>query len=136
MQCQYKNWKPHQTAQRGFTLLECLVAIVLLGAAMSVVVPMIKVVDKQRAAADRALIRAQEASNILEQVTSWNFRDITQQKVEEYLQQNQEVIHFENAKWQATIEDSSTDEKSIHLTLVNNKNNTVETELLTWVYSN
>jgi len=118
------------------TILECMVSVLVLGIAMSIVVPVMQLADRQRLKSDRALICTQEASNILEQITSWNYADITQTKADELLKDTTKTRQFSNANWKVSIQPVTNGEViSIHIQLMNNNIKEPETELITWVYT-
>ena len=66
----------------GFTLVELIVAMILLGAVMTTVVPLLGWVNVQRRAADARLFAVQETANILERFTIREWEKLTQESAD------------------------------------------------------
>lgn len=62
----------------GFTLIELIGTMVLLGAAMALTLPLLRTVNLQRRAADRRLIAVQESANLMERFSAREWNDVTQ----------------------------------------------------------
>jgi prepilin-type N-terminal cleavage/methylation domain-containing protein len=69
-------------SRRGFTLVELIVTMVLLGTVMVTVVPLLGWVNIQRRAADVRLFAGQETANILERFTIRYWDEITQKSAD------------------------------------------------------
>ena len=74
--------QPQTPARSGFTLVELIVTMVLLGVVMTTVVPLLGWVNVQRRAPDARLFAVQETANILERFTIRDWDEITQESAD------------------------------------------------------
>ncbi len=72
-----------RSLQRGFTITECLVALVLLGAAAALLAQTLGGVAHQRRAADRQSLALQETANLMEQLFAIPYAELTPQRAAE-----------------------------------------------------
>jgi prepilin-type N-terminal cleavage/methylation domain-containing protein len=63
--------------RRGYTLLELMTAMIVLGTATATIVPVIGWANAQRRAAESRQIAVLEASNIVERISAQNWDDVT-----------------------------------------------------------
>jgi len=67
----------HPVARRGYTLLELMAAMVVLGTATATIVPVVGWAHAQRRAAEARQIAVMEASNIFERLSTQSWEDVT-----------------------------------------------------------
>jgi prepilin-type N-terminal cleavage/methylation domain-containing protein len=72
-----------RSLQRGFTITECLVALVLLGAAAALMAQVLGGVVQQRRAADQQSLALLETANLMEQLVAIPYAELTPQRAAE-----------------------------------------------------
>lgn len=74
--------RPRNRPPRGYSLLELIVALSLLGTATATIVPVLGWAHAQRRAAAARRFAVCEAENLLERITSADWDDVTQEKAD------------------------------------------------------
>ncbi|MCH8828906.1 MAG: type II secretion system protein [Planctomycetes bacterium] len=87
----------------GFTLLEMMVAMIMLGSLMATVVPLLSWVNVQRRAADARQVAVQEATNVLERFTAREWDEVTQEAADAVKLSADAAATLREARLQVTV---------------------------------
>lgn len=93
--------------RRGFTLVEMMVAGVLLMTITMVVVPSIYWVHRQQRQTEHRRLAIVEVENMMERVVALPFNDISQAKVDQFVLSESALDQLVNAKLEIRISDST-----------------------------
>ena len=105
--------------RRGTTLVEIVVAGILLGTVMSIAVPALGWVVRERRAADRRQQATLEVENLMEQITARGWDEITQETAANLELPDQVMQQLPEASLSCTVETKpdAPDAKRIHIEL-------------------
>jgi prepilin-type N-terminal cleavage/methylation domain-containing protein len=92
--------------QRGFTLVEMMVAGVLLTTVMMIVVPAIFWVHRERRQTERYQVAIVEVENMMERVVSLPFRDVDQPTVDNFVLSESALRQLSDADLRIEISES------------------------------
>jgi type II secretory pathway pseudopilin PulG len=139
MHCQSFNRKSNCAVRPGTTLVEIVVAGILLGTVMSIAVPALSWVVRERRAADRRQQATLEVENLMEQFTARSWDEITQQTAANLELPDQVTQQLPEASLSCTVDSKpeTPDSRRIHIELAwsNRKGQTLApVRLTTWVY--
>ena len=110
-------------SRTGFTLVELIVSMVLLGAVMVTVVPLLGWVNIQRRAADTRLFALQETANILERFTIRNWDEMTQESAEKIELSDQTAQLLKEPSLEVTVQEMDSELPSRRITVELSWNN-------------
>lgn len=91
----------------GITIIELTVTMILLGMLLSLVVPLLGIVNKQQREAERRVVAVQLVDNLMERFTAEEYDDITQAAAEELALARQEASFFPAAKLEVSVQETS-----------------------------
>lgn len=92
--------------RRGFTLIEMMVAGVLLTTVMMIVVPAIFWVHRERRQTERYQVAIVEVENMMERVVALPFEDMDQKTVDKFVLSESALRQLSNAKLKIDISES------------------------------
>jgi len=115
--------QPQAPARTGFTLVELIVTMILLGVVMTTVVPLLGWVYVQRRAADARLFAVQETANILERFTIRDWGEITQEAAEKIELSDQTAQWLKEPSLKVTVQEMDSELPSRRITVELSWNN-------------
>lgn len=104
-----RNTQARHARRKGYGLLEVAVAVFLLMVAMSVTVRVVGWMGRERRTAERRSLALQEASNVLEHVTTLPFDRVNTDLVNELTAKSQATALLPDPQWETEVTDSAGD---------------------------
>ena len=91
--------------RRGFTLFEMAIASTLLAVMAGIVVQAVGLTARQRRASDAQHLALHEAANLVEQIVTLPWNDLTPQRAQAILDQHEPMPELEDGSWEVQVVD-------------------------------
>lgn len=101
----------------GFTIIELAVTMILLGMLMSLVVPLLGLIHKQRRACEQRVVAVQLIDNLMERFTAEDYESITQSAADQLAVPPEDASFFPGAKLTVTVSEIGEDIRGKQITI-------------------